>query len=300
MGGRYQRLPTEEVARNHTMQDILANCEEHGKCRVWNGYSDKGAPLLAHNRLMYRVREVVAHLIWHPKAGRKGKWGVRCETPGCVAEDHLIFRTPAEHAAHASRASGKAGGKLRNLPMPKRAPKTRKGEPRVRLPMEEVARAYTKRAILANCDQEGECQIWQGYLNHRGIPELNHGGKMYAVRSVLAHLTRHPKAGVKGVWGTSCTTPGCVAHSHLEFRTRGEHLKHRASLLPDAVHRMRNVAIAHALPRKVPVEDIPLIKVSAEPTRVLAARYGCSKDLIRKYRRNPHVCDVANPWAGLL
>lgn len=169
-----------------------------------------------------------------------------------------------------------------------------------RLSIEEVARNHAMQDILANCEEEGECQIWQGYLNHRGTPEMYFRGKLYTLRAVVAQLVGHPKAGRPGVWGTLCTTPGCVAEGHLEHRTRGKHLKHRTALLPQAVQQMRYVANARAQVRKVPIEDIPIIRASTERTGVLAERYGCSKDLIRHYRRAPHVTDVANPWAGLL
>lgn len=169
-----------------------------------------------------------------------------------------------------------------------------------RLPIEEVARFHTMQDILANCEEEGECQIWKGYLNHRGTPEMYFKGKLYVVRAVVACLAGRAKVWRKGVWGTSCTTPGCVAEDHVIFRSRGQHLSHRTSLLPRAVQQMRYASNANAQPRKIPLQDIPLIKASNEPHSVLAARYGCSEGLIRSYRKKQHVCEVASPWAGLL
>lgn len=166
---------------------------------------------------------------------------------------------------------------------------------------QDPVHGYTMDKVLAKCDEEGECLIWKGSRGRRGEPILRYSkNKACCLRGVVAHLSGHRKAGQPGVWGTKCQTPGCVAPGHLVCRSRGENAKVKVQALPEAVRRLQSVAKARSQARKVPIEDIPLIKGSTEPTSVLMERYGCSKTLINRYRREQHVTLTASPWAGLL
>lgn len=166
---------------------------------------------------------------------------------------------------------------------------------------QDPVHGYTMERLLAKCDEEGECLIWKGSRGNRGEPILRYSkNKSCNLREVVAHLAGKPQAGHKGVWTAKCETPGCVAPAHLVCRTRGQHMEKRYQALPEAVRRLQSIAKARSQARKVPIEDIPLIKASTEPTSVLMERYGCSKELINKYRREQHVTSTASPWTGLL
>lgn len=168
--------------------------------------------------------------------------------------------------------------------------------------LNDPARGQTLETIYARCEEKGACRVWQGPVQggRNPTPALFHAGKMHVVRNVVAHLAGLTEGDGHGVWGTRCKTPGCVAEGHLKFRNRGEHLKLRNKSLPAVFLHLRNLKVAQAKERKIPLEDIPLIKSSTEPTKVLAERYQCSEGLIRRYRGKTHVVNAGNPWAALL
>lgn len=165
----------------------------------------------------------------------------------------------------------------------------------------DLARGQTLEKILANCEEDGECRVWTGYYHHRytETPLLSHKRVMYRVREVVAHLTDHPKAGRTGKWSVCCETPGCVAEKHLVFRTPAQHAKHASKSVAKASIKLRNMKMAQANRRKIPLEAVPLIQASKEPLKVLAERYQCSEGLISRYRRKQHAAAPASPWAGL-
>lgn len=164
----------------------------------------------------------------------------------------------------------------------------------------DLSRGQTLATMLARCVEEGDCLIWQGYMALRNTPMVSHKRRMYGSRRVIAFLSGHPMAHRDdGMWGAKCGTLGCCAPDHLVFRTYSQQAKHMAKSATKLSMKLRCLKVSQKADRKIPLEDIESIRSSTESASVLVARYGCSKSLIIKYRKLPHITQTVGPWAGL-
>lgn len=106
----------EDLSRGQTMEKIRLKCMECGDCLIWLGSQGRrGAPEVYHAGKRYQVREVVAHLTGHPKSGKKGVWATNCESPDCVAPEHVEHRSRGQNAKLKLESRPKAANQMRAL-----------------------------------------------------------------------------------------------------------------------------------------------------------------------------------------
>jgi hypothetical protein len=149
---------------------------------------------------------------------------------------------------------------------------------------------HTVESLKARCVMRGDCWLWQGYIvnNTPQVMAFPDGQKkMVSVRKLLRELiSQQPQP--SGNYGHTCGDPACVAPLHTVWRGKISQLKHMANvrvILPEERIRMRDRRIAggHA---KLTAEQVHVIRASSESGPVLGARYGVSKALINRIKRN--------------
>lgn len=159
----------------------------------------------------------------------------------------------------------------------------------------------TVESLLARTREEGDCLIWQGYLQTSTVPMVAHGGKMTAVRRLLLEFTgkRTPRG---GYFSTKCGVLGCVNPDHIQYMNKTKFAMHMTNKL---VNNPSVMAVRNAKLSKVRMtltdEQREEIRHSNESTRTLAEKFGVSATTILKHRKGTMGRTLnRNPWAQLM
>lgn len=170
-------------------------------------------------------------------------------------------------------------------------------KPGVRGPVIATIQDITLADLLARCEDDGDCLIWQGYADRIGSPQWRVGGACWPVRRLLWVLTRGAVPAKHQV-AVSCGERGCVHPDHLVCRSR--------SRLQMGQARSQAVRIRIALTKRarnrspLTAEIVAAIRASAETSTALEQRYGLPRGRASKVRRGETWRDYANPFAGLI
>lgn len=162
---------------------------------------------------------------------------------------------------------------------------------------------HTLESLQARTVEEGDCWLWQGYVQN-GTPQVIHypGGKkkMYSVRRLLREL-QAGKAMPDGHYGNTCGNPLCVSPDHTLWKTTKNHMRdmgRRRTHSPMDSLKKRQVRIDRGL-TKLDMDKAQAIRVSTEPSKVLAAEYGVHESMIKRIRSGRVWRMLSGPFAGL-
>lgn len=158
-------------------------------------------------------------------------------------------------------------------------------------------------SLQARIIEEGECWLWQGYIQNNTPQVVSYADgskRMVSVRKLMRQLITG-QAQPDGHYGHTCGNYQCVNPDHTVFRGEAAHLKH--------MNKKRKVtAVTASKLRKYKVESgqakldeskAQEIRLSTEPAPVLAKRYGVSKSWINKIKRGEVWRVLTSPFAGL-
>lgn len=168
-----------------------------------------------------------------------------------------------------------------------------------------MTRAETLEYVLARCEEDGGCWIWQGAMQCCGTTptfRLPGSRKTTSVRRVVLEAR-----GVKleGRFATNvCESPRCVAPEHLKAMTRKQLQAKTANTLAPDVKLRRNARLTKTLhsQSKLTAQTVELLRQSPLDTRTLARYMGVSRYAIwaalrgRTWAPTP----AANPFAALI
>jgi len=81
----------------HTTESLLARTVEVGDCKEWLGYCNNDNPRVYHEGRLHPVRKV---LCWLRGQNVPSHFFVSnsCGNPKCIAPEHIVMRTPKQHA----------------------------------------------------------------------------------------------------------------------------------------------------------------------------------------------------------
>lgn len=171
--------------------------------------------------------------------------------------------------------------------------------------MSKPKAVYTLDAIHARCTEEGECWLWQGYIQN-GSPYVYHAGKLTAVRHLVMDLSeRSIRLGAK-YFAASCGNLTCVCPEHVAARTPREHAVKMGSnvqqLAPLRISKLQTAGRARAI-AKLNVQQADSIRLDQRRHQVIALEHGISKSLVSHIKRGVAWRSVSanlNPWIGLM
>lgn len=147
---------------------------------------------------------------------------------------------------------------------------------------------HTLASIMGRCEPRGECQIWTGMINN-GVPKIYDGGRMVAVRYVVARLAKRISAkdvpeGIR--FSPSCGNGLCVARGHVMIEQDAEFYRRLAAISNTGERNTARVAKITATRRarsiKLGADRVAEIKTRTESARTYAARFGVDKGMIYK------------------
>jgi hypothetical protein len=149
------------------------------------------------------------------------------------------------------------------------------------------------------------CWVWAHGRNSDGrvsawIPALQARGSLGTLIAILKTGQR-PKPGT--AWHPICTTPDCANPAHRIEGTRSSQMSALVGVKRSPQTRARMV-ISRRKFRKLSDEDVQAIRVSEEPLKVLAERYGVHMNYVSEVRsgrqRRAPIAPGASvfAWAG--
>lgn len=159
----------------------------------------------------------------------------------------------------------------------------------------------TLHGIRARCDDEGDCWIWRDGTTRQGYPIFKpYGCKCTLVRRavfVLAGGQLKPRQPVV----SSCGDRRCVNPEHLSTSTLSKIAKSAAKRGAwGGQTRRAAISAAQRKRSKITVEIAAEVLGSTDASRVLAARFGVSKELICRIRSGRAWRDYSSPFSGLM
>lgn len=158
---------------------------------------------------------------------------------------------------------------------------------------------HTVKSLLARTIEEGDCLLWTGYHGNK-VPTVSHDGKLYPVRRLLSILAGKPHK--DGTWyAPRCGCQSCVNPEHISALTTKQHMmKMGKAAKGNPVRAAKVRAYRQSISIIGTQERANEIRMSAENSRALAARFGVSKSTICNIRSGRAWKDISSPWAGLL
>lgn len=83
----------------HTLETLMARCDEEGDCLIWRGYIRNRCPMVSHAGKMTTVRRLFTQLLGgEVKEG--GFYSAKCGHHDCVKPEHTVWRPQHQHAAY--------------------------------------------------------------------------------------------------------------------------------------------------------------------------------------------------------
>lgn len=165
---------------------------------------------------------------------------------------------------------------------------------------------HTLESLHARCVEVGDCWEWQGYYaTNNKVPYVSHGGKMLAVRRVVAELSGRDVSRPVN-WSARCGNYRCVCPDHLMFRTDRQHSQHMAGLVnqksPTRIARMQQAARGRP-GCKLDLTLVEAIRMDPRPVGAIGQAFGISKSQAARIKAGKawkQVTASANPWGGLM
>jgi hypothetical protein len=150
------------------------------------------------------------------------------------------------------------------------------------------------------CVDDGGCWVWQLTIRN-SVPQMGRKDrKTVAVRRALWEGLKGPIP--KGKLAcVKCETHGCVNPEHLVLSDR-KAVGRRAAARGAFSQPIRIAKMADTKRRQLSTltsQDVAAIRASDDLLRVLAARFGVSKNTISNIRNGKRWKDYSNPFAGL-
>lgn len=161
--------------------------------------------------------------------------------------------------------------------------------------MAKPRKKHTVESLLARCEEVGDCLEWTGYIAN-GNPQVCMDGKITTVRRAIKLLSGENIRG-KYYFYARCGNPSCVSPEHIGKRTATQHYKAMAESdnRNERLRRMR-IQAAKKATSKITAAMAGEIRLATDSQRVLAEKYGVSKSLISKIKRNSVWVDFSNPF----
>ena len=136
-------------------------------------------------------------------------------------------------------------------------------------------------SMIANCEWDGDCLIWQGDRTNAGYPIASKStGARISARVVMLELAGKKRpAGAVAI--TTCGCKACLNLEHLKWGTRKEALQ--AAAERGAFNRLDNVIrnrLRHF--RTLSDDQISEIRASGKDPATVASEYGISKNYAQK------------------
>ena len=162
---------------------------------------------------------------------------------------------------------------------------------------------YTLQTLLDHTTEEGDCLLWDGYMQN-GVPMVYHDGQLVQVRKLVLVLSG---AKLSGKYRTcSCGDSRCVALDHIVQRTAKTHFTMMGKQVGLASSNTARIAKITKYRRdvmaKITQEQANEIRLSEETGPVLGARYGITKSQVSNIKAGrswAQKLDFGNPFAGL-
>ncbi len=157
--------------------------------------------------------------------------------------------------------------------------------------------------IKANCDEEGECWIWNGAISSTGYPIAKVDGKCQLVRRVAYRLKIFaPKLLPRQPVIAKCDNKKCVNPACLRASTTSKvsQIAGKAGKLSGLAKGAKIAAFRRATTAKITMEIANAIRTSDETGPVLAARHNIDKALVNRIKRGGAWKDYSNPFMGLM
>lgn len=146
--------------------------------------------------------------------------------------------------------------------------------------------------------EDGECWEWQGYCAN-GTPSVSHDGKMISVRRLFTQLLGNTVR--DGYYVPNCGNKFCVNPEHITYNDPKQHMRKAArKALQSPTRRLKIQIYKRATVAKLTQEKADEIRISTEPARVLAEKYGVNKSIICRIKKGQAWVNLANPFAGLI
>lgn len=158
---------------------------------------------------------------------------------------------------------------------------------------------HTIESLKERTIDDAGCWIWTGYHGNK-VPNVFHNGKMVQVRKVICELLG--KTLPKTVYlNVSCGHGSCVNPDHMKIYTRQQHMDAIRKIAHQSKTRIANVQ-KHKREHnsKINEQIAQDIRLSDESGPVLAERYGISRTLISRIRRNMVWVNTNHPFLSLL
>ena len=161
----------------------------------------------------------------------------------------------------------------------------------------------TFESLQARTVEEGDCWIWQGYIQNKTPQVVDYPDgkkKMVSVRMLLRQLqTGQPQP--KGHYGNTCGDVRCVNPEHTIWKSEAVHMKamqKKRKVTDITANKLRKYRVESGK-AKLNEESAAEIRVSQETGPVLAERYGVSRGLINRIKRHQSWRILISPWQGL-
>lgn len=157
-------------------------------------------------------------------------------------------------------------------------------------------KVHTVEGLKERCIEEGDCWIWQGYFAN-GTPQVRSDGKMTSVRKVLLELQGRAIVKTKA-FAPSCGCSQCVNPDHVTQLTKSQQMARIAKKVDSKGpgRRLKLTAHARATKAKITIEIAREIRISDESGPVLSEKYGVTRGVINRVRRNESWADNTNPF----
>lgn len=160
-------------------------------------------------------------------------------------------------------------------------------------------KTHTIESLKQRTIDDAGCWIWQGYYGNK-VPSVYGPNGMMPVRRLILDLLDkvYPK---KSHLHPSCGNGGCVNPEHIKIYTVKQHMD---ALRKEAHKSQTRIANLQKYKRKHCSkinEDIAQeIRLSDETGPVLAEKYGVSRSLINRVRRNTAWVNRNHPFLSLM
>jgi hypothetical protein len=158
---------------------------------------------------------------------------------------------------------------------------------------------HTLESLKKRTIEVGECWEWQGYFGNK-VPAVCNDGKMISVRRLFSDLLdgKHPAG---GFIVPKCENIKCVNPDHSKHMTHSKFAAMSGKKAKGSLTRKVKIqAFRHTFNAKLDWEKADEIRVSTEPSRQIAARFGVDKSLVCKIRAGKAWIRYNTPFAGLL
>lgn len=158
---------------------------------------------------------------------------------------------------------------------------------------------HTIESLKARTVEEGECWNWTGYLGNK-VPHVCHNGKMHSVRRLFRDLMDKPVQAGSYIY-PNCGNTICVNPKHNVALTRKQFSKRIGKMA--AGNLMRKIKVQAFKQRtvgKLTWDQADEIRVSTEPSRQVASKFGVDKSLICRIRAGKAWVRYNSPFAGLM